>query len=252
MATTTIEALCNARPTRLAFILPKPDRDLLLSVVARATTLWGGIFNPMVILDDSTRKISGVHYTMLPPDPYMRIQADMLRAFDPDLLISYSNDPLPPELKPWQHRTFPADRFDWKPFNRDVMSYCVDVFPILAELWDKEFKGIASPRFRIKFVDKAESEKSLFLAVRFGHYSSDDYYDFLRKNFSAELLVYDAAFRSSRWPPGFKAYWVSPRCIASRHANVFTRTPISFSIPQILLTWLIIGTCARRVLYCSP
>ncbi len=63
MATTTIEARCNARPTRLAFILPNPEPELLLSVIARSTSLWGGIFNPIVILEDSTRKTSGVHYT---------------------------------------------------------------------------------------------------------------------------------------------------------------------------------------------
>ena len=44
MGTTTIEARCNARPTRLAFILPRPDRDLMMNVIARATTLWGGLF----------------------------------------------------------------------------------------------------------------------------------------------------------------------------------------------------------------
>ncbi len=203
MATTTIEARCNARTTRLAFILPNPD--MLLSVIARATSLWGGIFNPIVILDDSKRKTSGVHYTMLPPDPYLQIQADMLSAFDPDLLISYSNDPLPPELKPWQHRTFPVDRLDQKLFNSAASSYFVDVFPILDELWNKEFKGIANPRFKIKFVDKAESEKSLFLAARFGLYSSDNYYEFLRKNFNAEMFVYDAVFRSSPWPADFQA-----------------------------------------------
>jgi hypothetical protein len=137
-----------------------------------------------------------VHYTMLPPEPYMQIQADMLGAFDPDLLINYSNDPLPLELKPWQHRIFPAVRLDWRPLNGDVVSYFVDVFPILHELWDKEFKGIANPRLKIKFVDKTESEKSLFLAARFGLYSNDDYYEFLRKNFNAETLVYDAACRT--------------------------------------------------------
>jgi hypothetical protein len=142
---------------------------------------------------------------MLPPDPYMQIQADMLTAFDPDILISYSNDPLPPELKPWQHRTFPADRLDWRPFNGNVVSYFVDVFPVLDELWDKEFKGIANPRVKIKFVEKTESEKSLFLAARFGLYSNGDYYEFLRKNFNAETLVYDAAFRSSRWPGDFQS-----------------------------------------------
>src|SRR5258708_27770640 len=85
------------------------------------------------------------------------------------------------------------------------MSNIVDVFRILDELWDKEFKGIANPRVKIKFLDKAESEKSLFLAARFGLYSSDDYYEFLRKNFNAETLVYDAAFRSSRWPADFQS-----------------------------------------------
>src|ERR1700722_15843208 len=129
MTTTTIEARCNARPTRLAFILPRADRDLLLSVIARTTTLWGGLFNPIVILDDASRKTVGVHYTVLPPDPYLKIQSDMLKAFDPDLLINYSSDPLPSELKLWEHRTFPADRLDWRPTNGDARSYFVDIFP---------------------------------------------------------------------------------------------------------------------------
>jgi hypothetical protein len=88
---------------------------ILLSVIARATTLWGGLFNPIVILDDASRKTVGVHYPVLPPDPYFKIQSDMLKAFDPDLLINYSSDPLPSELKVWEHRTFPADRLDWRP-----------------------------------------------------------------------------------------------------------------------------------------
>jgi hypothetical protein len=216
MATTTIEARCNARPTRLAFILPNSDRNLLFNVFARATSLWGGLFNPIVILDDSTRKTAGMHYTTLPPDPYLTIQSDMLKAFDPDLLINYSSDPLPPELKVWQHRTFPADGLDWRPLNTNVRSYFVDIFPILNDLWDEEFKGIASPRFTLKFVEKAEAEKSLFLAARFGLYSSDEYYEFLRKNFDAGTLVYDTAFRSTGWPgnfqglPGFTALYCRP------------------------------------------
>jgi len=41
MSSRTIEARCNARPTRLAFVLPTPDKNLLLSVIARATLLEG-------------------------------------------------------------------------------------------------------------------------------------------------------------------------------------------------------------------
>ena len=205
MATTTIEARCNARPTRLAFILPTPDRDLLLSVIARATTLWGGLFNPIVILDDSTRKTAGVHYTLLPPDPYLKLQSDLLKAFDPDLLINYSADPLPAELKDWQHRTFPAERLDWQPLGTRVSSYFVDIFPILRDLWEKELKVVASPRFKLRFIEKREAEKSLFLAARFGLYSTEESYEFLRKNFNAEGLVYDATFRSAHWPGDFQS-----------------------------------------------
>ena len=142
----------------------------------------------------------------MPRDPYLGMQADKLRAFDPDLLITYDNASLPPELKLWRHRTFSAERLDWRAFNHQVVSYFVDIFPLLRELWDKEFRGNASSEFKIKFIDKEESRKSLFLAARFGLYSSDHYYKSLRENFKAEIVPYDAAaFRSSlRWPVDFQ------------------------------------------------
>jgi len=92
------------RPTRLAFVHSKPDHDQLNAVFARASTLWGGVFNPIVIVDDSTRKTAGVHYTTIPPDSYVKLQADMLKAFDADLLITYSAVPLPEGLAFWKHR----------------------------------------------------------------------------------------------------------------------------------------------------
>jgi len=49
MSTTTIEVRCNARSDPPRFVVHHADRDLLLSVIARATNLWGGIFNPIVI-----------------------------------------------------------------------------------------------------------------------------------------------------------------------------------------------------------
>ena len=128
MATTTIEAQCNARPTRLAFVLDKPDYDQLKTVFARACTLWGGIFNPIVILDDATRKTTGQHY-QYGVEPYLQTRADLLKAFDPDLLIRYSNIDLPSELVAWKHLCFPSSNLDWKPFGREVKSYFVDIFP---------------------------------------------------------------------------------------------------------------------------
>ncbi|MGA8875915.1 MAG: hypothetical protein WB555_10290 [Candidatus Korobacteraceae bacterium] len=204
MATTTIEAQCNARPTRLAFILSKPDREQLKAVFARASTLWGGVFDPIVILDGATRRTAGVHYTTYPGDPYPKLQADLLKAFDPDLLITYSEDDLPRELMAWKHRCFPSSNLDWNPFGRNVQSYFVDIFPPLHDLWEREFKGFDNPRFKVKYIEKAEAEKSLLLAARFGLYSSSDYYEFLQRNFRAEPFVYDATFRSTHWPADFQ------------------------------------------------
>src|SRR5579864_4552291 len=116
MSTATNEVRCNARPTRLAFVVPTPDRDLLLSVIARATSLWGGIFNPIVILDGSTREVRGRQEQITSPAQYLEGQTDILKAFDPDFLPNFSFDPLPQELKEFQHRAFAAERLDWKPW----------------------------------------------------------------------------------------------------------------------------------------
>lgn len=77
--------------------------------------------------------------------------------------------------------------------------------PILADLWDKEFKVAASPRIKLRFIERAEAQGSLFLAARFGLYSSGEYYESLRKNFHGETLVYDAAFRATGWPGDFQS-----------------------------------------------
>jgi hypothetical protein len=36
------------------------------------------------------------------------------------------------------------------------------VWPILDELWEKEFESTAKPRLKLRYVDKGESKKSLF------------------------------------------------------------------------------------------
>ena len=203
MPTATIEARCDARPTRLAFVIPKPDRDLLLSVIARATSLWGGIFNPIVILDDSTREVRGVQEEKISRGQYLEAQAHLLKAFDPDFLANFSSDPLPEQLKEFQHREFAAERLDRKRQGNELTSHFVDVWPILAELWEKEFKFSAKPPLKFRYIEKDDSKKSLLLAARYGLYSNDDSYEFLKKNFGAEAIVYDAQFKAAFKPRTF-------------------------------------------------
>jgi hypothetical protein len=186
--TTTIEVNCNARPTRLAFIIPTPDRDLLLSVIARATSLWGGMFNPIIILDDSTREVCGVQEQMVSRGGYLESQADLLKAFDPDFLANFSANSLPKQLKEFEHRTFGAERLEWESRRGQTTSYFVDVWPILDEVWKKEFKFSTKPSLKFRYIEKADAKKSLLLAARFGIYSNDDSYVFLKENFGAEAI----------------------------------------------------------------
>jgi hypothetical protein len=203
MSTSTIEASCVARPTRLAFVIPTPNRDLLLSVFARATSLWGGIFDPIIILDDSTREVHGVQEQMVSHGQYLEGQADILKAFDPDFLVNFSADPLPEQLKEFEHRTFAAERLDWHPRGDKTTSYFVDVWPILDELWAKEFKFSTKPPLKFRYIDKADAMKSLLLAARYGLYSNNDSYQFLKTNFGAEPIVYDAQFKATLKPRTF-------------------------------------------------
>jgi hypothetical protein len=197
MSTTMIEARCNARPTRLGFIVPSPDRELLFSIFARATSLWGGIYNPIVILDSATRKVRGAHEEPRLQRPYLEWQSDLLKAFDPDFLVNFSPDPLPKELKDFQHRTFAANRLDWKPDENKTFSYFVDVWPILGELWEREFKFSAKPPFKFRYLEKNEAKKSLLLAAWFGLYSKDEQYAVLKDHFAAEVITYDAEFKAT-------------------------------------------------------
>src|SRR5271157_4668696 len=101
MSTGTIQINCNTRPVRIAFLVDKPDPATLEKVFRLNTLLWGGILNPVVVLDGSTRKQVGVHYAY-ENSTYEQEQLWLLKAFDPDILISFSNIPLPPFLAPFK------------------------------------------------------------------------------------------------------------------------------------------------------
>ncbi|WP_058187312.1 hypothetical protein [Terracidiphilus gabretensis] len=75
--------------------------------------------------------------------------------------------------------------------------------PILDELWDREFKGNQSPRIKLRFLEEAVSEASLFLAAHYGMYLNNDTYQSLTKTFAAESITYNAEFNGSLKPVHF-------------------------------------------------
>ena len=221
MATTTIEAQCNARPTRLAFVIPNDDKDLLRTVIARTTNLWGGMLNPIVILDDSNRVIQGRHHEPRMRDPYLELQANVLREFDPDVVINFGPVDLPAEFKEFGHRTHPANVLDWNPWNREIVSYFVDMGPVLEDIWEKNFKWRQDADLNFRYLSKADAEKSIFLSARFGVYANDSNYELLREHFAAKEITYDAEFKASPWPARF----VTPLMVTG-HACGGMRQPL--------------------------
>ena len=116
MTTRTIQINCNTRPVRLAFLVDKARPIDARKSVQIEHAFVGRSLNPVVILDGSTRKQVGVHYTY-EDLTYEQEQLFLLKAFDPDILVNYTNAPLPPFLAPFKERTFPPDVMRWNPLG---------------------------------------------------------------------------------------------------------------------------------------
>jgi hypothetical protein len=91
MSLRVLHVSCNIRPARIAFIISKPEPAILEEVFRVNTVLWGGLLNPVVVLDDSTRKKVGRHY-QYNDTPYAEELRLLLREFDPDLLINFDDN----------------------------------------------------------------------------------------------------------------------------------------------------------------
>jgi hypothetical protein len=207
MSTRTIQINCNTRPVRLAFLVDKPDPSTLEKVFRLNTLLWGGCLNPVVVLDGSTRKQVGAHYAY-EDSTYEQEQLWLLKAFDPDILINYSNTPLPPFLGPFKERTFPLEVMRWNPWGTQEMMAFLEVWPFLEQYWRKEFRFLEKPQHQFGYIDPdASGDLRTYLVARFGSYPEDSNgNNLLANNFEGQLVAYDEDFRKSFSPDE----WVFP------------------------------------------
>lgn len=198
MSTRTIQINCNTRPARIAFLLDQPDPAALEKVFKLNTVLWGGTLNPVVVLDGSTRKQVGAHYAY-EDSTYEQEQLWLLKAFDPDILINYSNIPLPPFLAAFNERTFSPDVMRWNPWGTQEMMAFLEVWPFLEQYWSREFRLLQKPQLRFGYIDPdASGDLRTYLVARFGSYPEDSNGNvLLANNFDGQLITYDKDFRNS-------------------------------------------------------
>jgi transposase InsO family protein len=90
----------------------------------------------------------------------------------------------------------PAAKVESISYNNQNVSEFVEVWPVLRDFWEQEFKFSTTPPIKFRFPEKADAESSLLVAARFGLYANEDSYEFLRERFAATSFTYDATFKS--------------------------------------------------------
>jgi hypothetical protein len=198
MSTQTIQINCNTRPVRLAFLVDKPDPSTLEKVFQLNTVLWGGCLNPVVVLDGSTRKQLGAHYAY-EGSTYEQEQLSLLKAFDPDILVNYSNVQLPAFLSPFKERTFLPDVMRWNPWGTQEMMAFLEVWPFLQQYWRKEFRFLEKPQHQFGYIDlDGSGSLRTYLVARFGGYPEDgNGNSLLADNFDGQRVIYNEDFRKT-------------------------------------------------------
>lgn len=196
METRTLHVACNTRPARLAFLINTPEPGVLEEVFRLNTLLWGGMFNPVVVMDGTSRQRVGRHY-MFEDETYEREVVHLLEEFDPDFLIDYSGVQITPALN--RFRILPRQRLRWNPWGREEIYYFLEAWPFLFDYWSREFRSLQKPPHKFAYIDFASAGKlRTYLAARFGGYPEEHAGNkWLANNCSANAAVYDDAFRKS-------------------------------------------------------
>ena len=187
---------CNIRPARIAFVISKPDPAILEEVFRVNTVLWGGLLNPVVVLDDSTRKRVGRYY-QYDDTPYAEELRLLLREFDPDLLINFDGSVLPASLDVFKERIFTKDALRWNPWGKDEVPFFLEVWPFLRNYWRSEVRYSKEPPQKFAYMEPDGPMKT-YLTAAFGAFAdNDEGKKVLIEYFGAKLVTYDEEFRKA-------------------------------------------------------
>ena len=196
MTLRVLHVSCNIRPARIAFVIRKPELPLLEEIFRVNTVLWGGVLNPVVVLDDSTRKRVGRHYEYsdTPYDEEIRL---LLREFDPDLLINFDGSALPASFDVFKERTFGKEALSWNPWGKGEVPFFLEVWPFLRNYWRSEVRFSKEPPHKFAYMEPNGPLKTYLTAVFGAFADNDEGKKVLIEHFGAKLVTYDEEFRKA-------------------------------------------------------
>lgn len=201
----------KSRPLRLAFLIP-PDKAMLRKAIQVNSTLWGGTYNPIIVLYAQSPKT----WKMYPGQKILmrdRI-AGYIRAFDPDILVDCTNGKLPSYVSEFGRRIVRIDEI-WSNFPNDrhdgVPRYGVGVFELLNAIC-KEFFDVVR-RFPSKvLLPVFPKELALFWAANLGEIMPP-IQEAIEANYAPFMDIEKLEVRPNNFTTFFELRAFSPRTI---------------------------------------
>ena len=152
------------RPLRLAFIVSPSDKQSLLKAIQISSSLWGGIYNPIVPLYRRTPKIWG--------DKFARnisgkdIVRNYIKAFDPDFIVPIGQINLGDHQIP-SHKIVNPDEIVSGMEEDGTPRYGVGILEILRHFYVKELKFLRKEPLEVIF-PQISPQFNIFLASFLG------------------------------------------------------------------------------------
>ncbi len=206
------------RPIRLAFLVSKEDKKSLREVFRINTSLWGGIYNPIIPFFKKTPKNWEKNCSKLPSAS--SILKGYMDSFDPDYIVLKDKQKLPDSLFDKERLLSFKEVLD---INGEYpLSYGVDITDLYWHLYDKGFKFERRHPVKI-FCPKPSKEMALLSACCFGDFPNIKEMGYINKNYShcfnsQELVINQSNFLDCLLNKG-----VSPLLITRAKLEVSSR-----------------------------
>jgi hypothetical protein len=183
------------RPTSLAFLLAGPDPSLFLKATQICSVLWGGIYHPIIVLDQTTRVRVGVQEQL--GDPAETEILGTLKDFDPDFVVTLGTDTLPPFLASiFRGRHLKESDLTHELRPGQPSGVFLEVWPFLEQFWRDQVRGGPADA-GVRIVNAGATGAEVFVAAQFGRYSREGANRLMRERLGAHDCAFDSAFREA-------------------------------------------------------
>jgi hypothetical protein len=167
----SVTLIQKLRPIKLLFLVSQNDRETVKKIITFNTTLWGGLFNPIVPIEQDEKSLM-----------------DIIEGSNSDFVVNVTSETfLPRNIE--RSRLIYFEGYDGlidKTKNDDsYLNYGCDIRPLLKDYWEKEGRfdsstlSNKSAKARSAFYVEGEDELwNNYALLEYGHYPEDHKYNY--------------------------------------------------------------------------